>query len=542
VSTQDSRGLAKRIGSGALWSALNSGVSRVGQFVIAVVVARIVSPRDFGVFVVATTVYAIIVNVSEVGVSAALIRSNEPADEIGPTVTGIACVTSAFLAAGMFLLASPLASALGSSSAANAVRVLSITVLLAGPSATPSALLTREYMQRRIMTADMASFVVGNALLIPLAVSGAGVMALVWSRVAAQTASTIALILLAPKRYWPGFNRQRARGLLKFGLPLAGANIISFAIGNADFAVVGRVLGAEPLGIYNLAYNISSWPVSVFSNILNSVTLPTFGRVHTRPAVLREHVSLAMSSISAVAFPTSALCLALARPLVYAIYGARWGGAVSVLQVLTLFGLIRVVIAMLSDLLTAVGATRRLLLLQVIWLAALVPAMIILVRLRGVVGAGLAHVLVAALVVVPFYLVLVHGATAVTMRSLARASAVPFFASAVAAGAAYGLSRLVGGAWPALLVGGFGGLLVYLALTAVWIRGKLKEVRLLLSSSEAAATEEELAAGVARDLATSEKDTAFTPALVHSLTDPHVLQQVSAVHESGSSPLTHGEA
>ncbi|HET6868470.1 MAG TPA: oligosaccharide flippase family protein [Solirubrobacteraceae bacterium] len=104
--------LNSRVGRGVAWSALNSSVLRVGQFFIAIVTARLVSPAEFGVFVVALTVFSIVVNVSEVGVSAAIIREPDRTRQIAPTVSTIAIVTSALLAVMMAIAAPALAHAL----------------------------------------------------------------------------------------------------------------------------------------------------------------------------------------------------------------------------------------------------------------------------------------------------------------------------------------------------------------------------------------------------------------------------------------------
>ena len=69
------------------------------------------------------------------------------------------------------------------------------------------------------------------------------------------------LMSYRPGRFWPGWKKAEARRLLAFGLPLAGANLLAFLVLNVDYIVVGRVLGAEALGLYMLAFNISGWPM-----------------------------------------------------------------------------------------------------------------------------------------------------------------------------------------------------------------------------------------------------------------------------------------
>jgi lipopolysaccharide exporter len=147
---EDGAALEERVGRGVAWSALNAGVLRLSQFGMSIIIARVVAPREFGVFVVALTVYAIIVNVSEVGVGSALLREVDRAREIAPTISTIAITTSALLAGRMVATAPWFASALGSTAATNSVRVMALTVVIggAGGIAHPG-LSTRTSLHRR---------------------------------------------------------------------------------------------------------------------------------------------------------------------------------------------------------------------------------------------------------------------------------------------------------------------------------------------------------------------------------------------------------
>ena len=118
MSATKTPSLGRLIGRGAAWSGLNAVVLRLGSFVMGIVVARILDPTDFGIFAVALTVYGIVVNLSELGVSAALIREPKDVDELAPTVFTIALGSSSLLGLAMFVTAPMLAEMLGSAAAA----------------------------------------------------------------------------------------------------------------------------------------------------------------------------------------------------------------------------------------------------------------------------------------------------------------------------------------------------------------------------------------------------------------------------------------
>ena len=462
-------GLGRVLARATLWSAANTAFLRLAQLGVSIVVARLVSPQQFGVFVVALVTYQIVINISEVGVSAALVREIDNADRIAPTVATIAIITSSALAAIMFASAPVLAAALGAPDATNAVRVLALPLLLAGPTAVPAALLTRDFNQRTKMIIDLSSFVVANGALIVLALQGQGAMALAWSRVAGQSLSAILLFIVVSHRYRPGFDRSEARRLLRFGMPLAGANLAGFTLANVDFMVIGRLAGAVQLGYYNLAYTVSSWPPNVLTVILQSLTLPVLARIRGGISEIGRHVSVTLSAVSAASFPVSACCVVLAQPLITIVYGHRWAPAAAMLVVLAVLGSARVIISLFSDILVAMDRTRQLFRLQLLWLAFLVPVMLLAVHFGQGVGAGVAHVLVAITAVFPAYLLVLVRSIGLPLKALVNPAGYPLVAAVGAGLVSYVVASQ--GTTPLMKVGlGFGSFLVtYLVVLSRWL-------------------------------------------------------------------------
>src|SRR5262249_2323638 len=149
----------RAMGKAAAWSGANALLLRLGQFAIGIVVARIVAPQQFGVYAVALTVQTVIVNVSELGVSAALVPAPDDAAPAARVVATISLASSALLTLAMYATAPELARALGAPEAADAIRLLSLTVLLGGVSAVPYALLVRAFRQDKRFVADSSNFV-----------------------------------------------------------------------------------------------------------------------------------------------------------------------------------------------------------------------------------------------------------------------------------------------------------------------------------------------------------------------------------------------
>ena len=165
--------------------------------------------------------------------------------------------------------------------------------------------------------------------------------------------------------------------------------------------------------------------------------------------------------------PISALTVALADPLVLTLYGSKWSQSARILQLLALYGAFSILCVLFSNILAGLGRTKLLFVMQLYWLVALVPAMVIGVHFDGVVGAALAHVIVIGPIILPFYVLTLIRMTGVRLRALAAAVLPALLLATVAGLAAREVARLlISTPLVALLAGGIVGGLIYGVATA----------------------------------------------------------------------------
>ena len=439
---------------------------RLASIGVTAVVARILNPRDFGVFAVATTVFTIVSAFGEFGVTSCLARADLDPEALAPTMWSVSLASSLAIAGALVIFAEPIAANLGSPDAAGPVKVMAIIMMLWGVAAVPTALCVRDFKQDKIFLANVLSFIPSTIVLLLLAKSGSGAMAFAWSRVAAQVTSCVVILFSVPKIYLPGMARSALSVLYKFGLPLACANFVGYLLQNVDYALIGRLMGPILLGTYVLAFNAASWSSSLLVGVLNTVSMPAFSRVKHDHSRLMDAMADGVGAVVLIAAPMCTLPMVLARPIVLTVYGARWAAAADALSILSLYGLISIVCILFANMLAALGKSKFVLVVQLIWLAALVPAMAIGVRKGGIVGAAIAHIVIIGPVVLPCYLIALKRATGVRIGLLAKAAFPPLVASAVAASlarlAASRLERPILELIAGMAVGG----LVYLVLTA----------------------------------------------------------------------------
>lgn len=435
AQSEDFRSLVR---SGLRWSFGSNILSRVTTLVTGIILARLLAPQDFGEFTVALVAIAILVNINDLGVEQALVRWPGDIARVARTATTVIFTFSAVLCLLCLAAAGVFASALGAPQATPIVQLLALGLLFNGAFAVPSAILTREFRQDKRTVADLTGFLVGTVLTVVLAVMGYGVWALAWGRFVGNATVSIMHWRLAPARYRPGWDAQIARELVRTSLPLGGAAVVAVLLLNVDYMLVGRLLGAEVLGYYTLAFNLASWPVAFFAVAVARVSVPAFARMQDDRPRLQAAYSRSSQTLLTLALPPCLLLALFADPLVHFVYGDKWAPAVAVLRFLAALGLLRVLYQFWADVLVAVGEGRRVLVTQLCWIASLAPALYLSIH-WSLAGVGVAQVLVAVAVVGPIYAANLRGVVRLGpgLRGWARLT----LASAAASAAGYAVLR-----------------------------------------------------------------------------------------------------
>jgi PST family polysaccharide transporter len=299
--------------------------------------------------------------------------------------------------------------------------------------------------------------------LIILALNGGGATAFAWSRVIGQVATGLVFVLSTSRRYRPGWRREAVAPLLRFGLPLSLANLVNWTLLNADYLILGRVVDAAQVGVYMIAFNVANWSTAVMGSVLNNVVVPAFGRVSEDQRRLGKSLTSATELVGLVAFPIGAMTLALSGPLVLTLFGQKWSEATPVMAVLSLYGILYAFSLLFANVLVATGKTMRLLMIQLSWIAVLVPGILVGIRLGGLTGVGWAHVITIGLIAVPAYAVAALRATGQRALAVLRVVLRPALAAAIAGSGAWLAAQAFQTQWLSLAAGGLAGGVIYLA-------------------------------------------------------------------------------
>ncbi len=426
----DTGGLSTRVARGLKWSFISTVLGRIITPITSIALAHVLVPADFGILSVALVMQSALMSFNDLGVTNAIVWWRGDVHHAARTATTLAMATSVTLYAMCFAGAPVVSDLLGSPGATGVLRLLCLTVVIDGISSVPIGLLNRAFRQEGRVLADWLGFTLSTGLTIGLAVAGFGAWSLAWGRVIGNAATTTCLYVVARERPRPGWDREVARTLIRYGLPLCGSSLFVFAFLNVDYIVVGHVLGAAALGLYTIAFNLASWPSNVLSSTFRRVSIPAFSHLQSDRRALEATFLAGLRNLMLVTLPLCAGASALAVPLVGLVYPVTYEAAGAVLAVLAVLGAARVFLDFHYDLLTGVGRTRELFALQGLWIALLIPALIAGATWSGIVGVAVAHVVVALGVMVPSYVVVV-ARRGLTVRGILAQVARPTLVAAL---------------------------------------------------------------------------------------------------------------
>jgi O-antigen/teichoic acid export membrane protein len=396
-----SKKMDRSLAGSIAWRAAADWTSQILTWGSFLIVARLLSPKDYGIVSMAVILFAYLRLVGEFGLPETIValrdltenqlaQLNSIAVALAVTCFGISCI-----------LAFPLASFFRIPKLAPVVIVTCLALVALGVRTVPEALLEKDMRFRWISLVNAGCDVFAAAVTLVMAWRGFAYWALVAGNLAAIVARSILMVRERPHSFaLPRLDSIRRE--LRFGWHVFVSVFSSAAYSRLDNATAGRVLGPAALGFYSMAWNLANVPLEKLTTLVTSVIHPYFAVAQKDLAALRRYVRTLTELIALATFPATIGLGLVARELVPFALGKKWEPAVPALEVLSAYAALRSVVALLPKVLTAVGDTRF-----VMWdeLAALVmlPCGFYIGSHWGIAGIAWSWVAVYPCAAVPLY-------------------------------------------------------------------------------------------------------------------------------------------
>jgi PST family polysaccharide transporter len=352
------RGLTHSTIVGFFWSFSGTGVQALLTILVLTILARLITPADFGLIAVANILTVYMGLLYNLGIGPSLIQRKVLTEAHIRSAFTLTIILSTVLTGALWLLAPVFASFYPDMPAlTEVVRVLSFLFVINGVSLVARALNHRNLNFRIKARFNVISYVMGyGAVGVALAFMGFGVWALVSASLAQSLVASVLYLNASPHSKTPQLNRTALGELLAFGSGLTLGEIFSKTSNTADTLIVAATLGTQAAGLYGRAYQLMVLPARYFGQVLDQVLFTAMSKVQDKPETLGAVYRRGVVAIALVSLPLSAFLFVLAPEVIHVLLGTQWSATIVPFRVFAAFMLFRTSYKMGESLARAAGA------------------------------------------------------------------------------------------------------------------------------------------------------------------------------------------
>jgi PST family polysaccharide transporter len=350
-------GLAVKAARGVMWVGGSQLSRQLIQVISLLALVRLLSPHDFGLLGMAMFFVGMGQLLADFGIGSAIVQARSTERVILSSCFWLNMAIAAVLSLVVVACAPLIGRLYERPELVQIVAVLSVTLLISGLQVVPSSLLYRDMRFADLARSQVLGSAAGAVFAVALAMAGGGVWALVGQPVIGSLVSLI--VCMRAERFVPRleFSWPKVMPLAKFSAALLGTNLVGYANRNADSLLIGRVLGAGPLGHYSMAIQIMLFPLQQVSSVIVRVLFPALAQIRDDLPRLRAAYLSAVASIALITFPLTAGLFMLADDFVLVVFGPAWQAMAPVLKVLAWVGMMQSVATTTGTIYLTTGRT-----------------------------------------------------------------------------------------------------------------------------------------------------------------------------------------
>jgi O-antigen/teichoic acid export membrane protein len=363
--------------SGLLWSFIDSFASQGVQFIVGVILARLLSPREFGLIGMLTIFIAVSQSFIDSGFTSALIRRKNCTQDDYATVFYFNIIVSLVLYLLLFLLSGAISSFFNEPQLKSLIQVLGIGLIFNSLAIIQRTILTKELNFKLQMRVSVFSSLGSGILAVFMAFQGFGVWSLVALTLSRFGFTSFFLWVWSKwKPIWV-FSRKSFNELFSFGSKLLVSGLIDTIYRNVYNLIIGKYFSAVELGFYSQADQFQSLPSQNLNGIITRVSYPVLSSIQNDNSQLRSAYKKLIKSTMLITFVLMLGLCAVAKPLILTLIGEKWLPAVIYLQLLCFVGMFYPLHALNLNMLQVQGRSDLFLRLEIIKKIIAIPAIVI---------------------------------------------------------------------------------------------------------------------------------------------------------------------
>jgi len=326
---------------GIQWSAGARIAKQILQFVISIVLARLLTPKDFGLIAMIVVFTGFATLFSKMGFGAALIQRKKIEERHLSSIFWFS-IFSGIVLTSIVLAAAPFIATFYNVQQLKIITMLiSINFFIGSFTIVQRAILIRKMIFRRLGIIEIVTVIIAGGLAITLASLGFGVWSLVFQLIFSTTASTLMMWITSDWKPQFNFDKNSIKDLFGFSSNLLGFNIFNYWVRNADNLLIGKFLGSSELGIYSRAYSIMLMPLSLISATIGNVMFPVLSEIQNDKKLVKKIYLKTINVIALITFPMMLGLFTIADSFILTLLGQKWIDVIPILRLFTLLGMVQ---------------------------------------------------------------------------------------------------------------------------------------------------------------------------------------------------------
>jgi PST family polysaccharide transporter len=392
--------LGRKSVRGGVTTMTAQGLHFVLQLVRTIVLARLLTPADYGLVGMVLIIISFATLFRDAGLSMATVQKENISHEQISTLFWVNTLIGTGLSLAILAGAPCVSWFYGRRELTAITAVLAVSFIPCGMTIQHMALLRRHLRFGTLAVIKIGTYTADLIVTILLALAGLRYWALVAG--ALVTEGTAALLAFCFCPWVPGRLRRGTgvRGMLKFGGHMTSANVVNFLSSNLAVVLIGRFMGAAATGIYGRAYQLFLLPISQVADPVADVAMPVLSSLTGQPERYPKYYQQLLNALASMTIPLAVYCALEADFLVRVFLGQQWLESIPVFQVLALAGLIQPVTGTLGLIALSFGLSARYFYWSVFNCLLFVPAFLVGIKF-GVIGMAVAYTAVSYAQVLP---------------------------------------------------------------------------------------------------------------------------------------------
>lgn len=420
--------LSSRVVVSGVWVLLLRIASRLMVLARTIVLARLLSPDDFGLMGITLVVMSVLETFSQTGFQAALIQKKDDIEGHLDTAWTVMAARGLALYALLFFAAPFAAAFYEAPQAVPVIRATGLGLIMTGLMNIRVVYFKKELEFQKQFVFLLTGTIADLTLSVLFAVLLQNIWALVYGHLAGSLARLIISYLIIPWRPRLTFQLDKVKDLYGYGRWIFWSSVFIFLLTEGDDALLGKLLGLTALGFYQMAHRISNLPATEITHMISSITFPAYAKLQDNPAALRDAYLRVLKLTAVLSIPLAGGIFALSPEMTLILLGERWLPIVDAMRVLVIGGMVRSIGATMGPIFQAVGKPQilsRFLFVQVLLVAAIIYP---LTMTYGIVGTGLS-LMIPGLIVNSIFAYFVLKITGLEKRRFFQAIGYPLFST-----------------------------------------------------------------------------------------------------------------